>query len=386
MTIEPILTSMLDDDWYKFTMGSVVFHLFPRAMATYEFINRGKTPFPDGFADELREQVIEMQTLQLTADEATWLKTIPYIRPTYVEWFRGYQYDPSEVFISQEGYDLRVKIAGPWYRTIFWEVKLLAIISELYFKMTGQSKADDWQWRIVNKTKKLSDAGCHWIDFGTRRRYSKEVQDEVDRVMANKPGFLGTSNPHFAHKYGLVPHGTYAHECVMAMSALYGIRMANTMWMKHWSEHYEGNVGVALTDTFTTEKFLRDFGSYEARLFDGTRQDSGDPYAWATNMIEHYRKLNIPTTNKRLVFSDNLNDDKYISLDKVYRQYAQPVGGIGTFLTNDCGRKPLNMVIKMTSASFGHGEVDVVKLSDDPGKYTGNPTAIYFAKRELGIL
>lgn len=394
MKFAPILTSMIDDDLYKINMGSVVFHLFPRAIVTYEFINRGKTQFPDGFAERLQEQVEMMADLQLTKDEATWLKGISYIRPTYVEWLAGYRMDPSEVLIwstaglKANGFPpgtLKISIRCPWYRGIFWEVKLMAVISELYFKMTGQVMADDWEQRIENKAMKLQTNGCHWIDFGTRRRFSLEVQDAVVRRMRMAEGFLGTSNPYLAYKYGVTAHGTYAHESVMAMSALYGVRMANKMWMKHWAEHFEGNVGVALTDTFTTDAFLRDFTSYEARLFDGVRQDSNDPYVWGEKMLNHYRKLNILTSNKRLVFSDNLNDDKYIALDKHYRKFAQPIGGIGTFFTNDVGVKPLNMVIKMTSADFGNGPVNVVKLSDDHGKHTGNVEAIAQAKRELGI-
>jgi len=386
MNIDPIITSMLDDDLYKVNMGSVVFHLFPRAIVTYEFFNRGKTPFPDGFAKELREQVIEMQQVQLTADEAQWLKTIRYIRPTYVEWLRGYQMDPSEVTITQNGGELSVKIRGPWYRTIYWEVKLMALISELYFRMTEKGRDSEWQWRIVDKANRLSEAGCYWIDFGTRRRYSLAVQDEVVRVMANKRGFLGTSNPHFAHKYGVTPHGTYAHESIMAMSALYGVRMADKMWRKHWADHFDGNVGVALTDTFTTSVFDRDFGTYDARLFDGCRQDSGDPRIWGRNRLAHYKMLGIPATNKRFVFSNNLNVPEYIGIHNEFQGLAQPVAGIGTNFTNDVGVKPLNMVIKLTSADFGSGPVNVVKLSDDAGKHTGDVEAIAQAKRELGIV
>ena len=381
----PIITSMLDDDLYKFNMGSVVFHLFPRAVVRYEFINRGKTEFPEGFAELLKTQLQFMSRLKTTDDEAVWLKKIPYMRPTYVEWLKGYQMNPDEVYVTQNGGNLKIIIYGSWYRTIFWEVKLMAVISELYFAMTGQDKSGDWVSRIDKKAQKLSNANCHWIDFGTRRRFSAEVQDGVVYVMKTFKGFLGTSNPYLAYKYGITPHGTYAHESVMAMSALYGVRMANKMWMKHWSDHFEGNIGVALTDTFTTQTFLQSFGTYEAHLFDGLRQDSGDPYEWGNRMAEHYKKLGIPSANKRFVFSDNLNTDKYIALENYFRDVSQPCGGIGTHFSNDVGVKPLNMVIKMTGADFGNGMVNVVKLSDDIGKHTGNPEAIEMAKKELGL-
>jgi nicotinate phosphoribosyltransferase len=377
---------MLDDDLYKINMGSVVFHLFPRAIVTYEFFNRGKTQFPDGFVDALRRQIEFMAALELTYDEEKWLKKIPYVRPTYVEWLRGYHMDPSEVAITQTGGELSIKIKGPWYRTIYWEVKLMAVISELYFRMNGQLPAPGWIEKIEGKGMRLQTASAYWIDFGTRRRFSLMVQDRLVQIMSFYRGFLGTSNPYLAYKYNVVPHGTYAHESIMAMSALYGVRMANKMWMKHWSEHYEGNVGVALTDTFTTDAFLQDFGSYEARLFDGVRQDSKDPIEWGCKMLEHYKKLNISPISKRFVFSDNLNVDKYLDIHRKFSHVAQPVAGIGTHFSNDVGVKPLNMVIKMTGADFGHGMIDVVKLSDEPGKHTGKPEAIDLAKRQLGIV
>jgi nicotinate phosphoribosyltransferase len=387
ITLEnPIIQSMIDDDWYKFTMGSVVFHLFPRAVVTYEFINRGNTPFPKGFDVELRKQIQYLTYLKLTGDEAKFLKSIPYIRPTYVEWLEGYRMDESEVDISQIGGDLYIFIKGPWYRTIFWEVKLMAIISELYFAMTGHKLDENVVSRMKEKGKKLNDAGCHWIDFGTRRRFSYEVQDHLVNTMRKYEGFLGTSNPHLAHKYGLKPQGTYAHECVMAMQSLYCARISNKMWMKHWSDHFDGNVGIGLTDTITTDVFLDDFNTYEARLFDGLRQDSGDPIKWGYKVLTHYGYLGVSAKDKRLVFSDGLDVDTYIIIHRTFCKAAQIIGGIGTYFTNDVeGAKPLNMVIKMTTADFGKGPVNIVKLSDSEGKYTGDPNTIKRIKEELGI-
>jgi len=382
----PIITSLLDTDAYKINMGSVVFHLFPKAKVVYEFINRNNVRFPTGFAAELQNQINLLSKVRLTEQESEWLKKINYLRPTYIEWLGSLKMNPNEVEITEHDGNLKVKVSGYWYRTIFWEVMLMTLISELYFILTDQQMASDWFSKIEVKAARLADVGCHWIDFGTRRRYSYQVQDMVVQIMKKYTShFLGTSNLHLAMKYGVIPHGTYAHESVMAMSALYGARMANKMWMKHWAEHFEGNVGVALTDTFTTGTFLQDFGSYEARLFDGVRHDSNDPFIWGENMLNHYRSLHIPTGNKRLVFSDNLNVDKYIALDTHFRQWSQPCGGIGTHFTNDVGVRPLNMVIKMTSADFGLGPIPVVKLSDDEGKHTGNKRAIELVKAQLGL-
>ncbi len=383
---DPIIRSMLDDDLYKCNMASVVFHDFPTAIVSYKFILRSKVAFPSGFDRELKNQLELLSTVTMTDEEASWMRqNIPYLRPTYIEWLRHYRMDPKEVDIKLVNGSLFVCITGYWYRTIFWEVKLMAIISELYFCLMGQPATGEWKTNIYKKAKKLSDAGCHWIDFGTRRRHSYEVQDKLVEIMKDYKGFLGTSNPHLAMKYGVTPHGTYAHECIMAMSALYGARMADKMWRKHWATHFNGNVGVALTDTFTSNVFWQDFDTYDARLFDGCRQDSGDEYEWGHKMINHYNTLGIPMSNKRMVFSNGLDTNKYIAIDHYFRKFALPCGGIGTHFTNDVGVVPLNMVIKLAYAHFGKGSVGVVKLSDDPGKFTGELSDVTRVKMELGI-
>jgi len=385
----PIIASLLDNDLYTLTVGQLVFHDFPTAIVTYDFFNRGKTPFPKGFAEELQRRLAYLPIgLRLTPEEQAWLNTtIPFLRRTYIEWLSSYRFDPSEVAITQNGGELKVHIKGYWYRTIFWEVVLMAIISELYFHMMGQQPGNEWKTQICSKARKLSDAECHWIDFGTRRRFSFEVQDKVVEIMKNYDGFLGTSNMFLARKYNVTPHGTYSHQGPMGISALYGVRRANKMWMEHWAEHFQGNVGVALTDTFTSKVFWRDFDAYNARLFDGCRQDSGDEYEWGNAMIAHYKKLGIPISNKRMVFSNGLDTDKYIAIDRCFRRVAQPCGGIGTHFTNDVGDrvKPLNIVIKMTAADFGQGEINVVKLSDDPNKHVGKIEDVKQVERELNI-
>ena len=385
---EPIITSILDTDCYKFFMGQLVFHDLPVAMVEYSFINRGDTSFPKEFDKVLNWQIEQMATLKLTDDEANFLNTIPGIRPTYVEWFKNYRYDPGEVVLQQNEGKLSISIKGSWYRTIFWEIPLMALVSELFFKMTGQTPDIETDSRLTKKTENLSNARCQWSDFGTRRRFSYDTQDCVVNHMKFFKGFIGTSNVHLAMKHEIRPIGTSAHEMVMGLSALDGSKMANKMWMKHWSDHFGGLNGIALTDTFTTEVFLRDWDNYFARLFDGVRQDSGDPFAWGKKMLTHYTKLGIDATSKKFVFSDGLNDEVFIRLTKHFRGWAQVIGGIGTFLTNDCGKHitPLNMVIKMTTADFGYGPVDVVKLSDVMNKHTGKLDAIELTKKELKAL
>lgn len=388
MKYEPIITSILDNDDYKFKMGQVVFHDFPEAVVTYEFKNRGNTPFPDGFVDALNQQIEYMASLAMTPEEFLFIQTLPGIRKTYAEWLMGYRYDPGEVYATQYGDTLSILIKGDWYRTIFWEVPLMAIVSELYFKMTGQTADSLTLERMANKGQQMSEAGCLWADFGTRRRFSFDNQDRL--VFAHKrfKGFIGTSNVYMAMKHNVKSIGTSAHEMVMGISAKYGVKLANLMWSKHWADHYKGLNGIALTDTFTTDIFLNDWDSYYARLFDGVRQDSGNPSEWGFKMLDHYQKLGIDTHTKKFVFSDGLDPDGFIRLTRQFALMVQVIGGIGTNLTNDCGPsiKPLNMVIKLTSANFGHGQVQVVKLSDTPGKHNGNPYSVQKAKTELGIV
>jgi nicotinate phosphoribosyltransferase len=382
---EQIIASLLDTDLYKVTLAQAVFHQFPSAMATYKFINRGKTPFPPGFGDLLEQHIQSLASLALSDEEYRWMQTkLYYLKATFLEWFRHYRFNPSEVTVHQSGSELSLQIHGPWYRTVFWEVPLMALISELFFR--DKSPSAGWRQRIQDKASHLSQSGCRWIDFSTRRRFRWLIQDAVCNVMREWPGFLGTSNPLLAMRHGLTPHGTYPHEAIQAMQALYGVVRCNRMWMEHWVREYRGNLGIALTDTLTTDVFLRDFDMEFAKLFDGVRQDSGDPAAIGERMVAHYTKLHIDPASKRFVPSNGLTDQDLVDITHCFQGRLQVVGGIGTHLSNDVGHKPLNMVIKMVRAQFdSQPEMEVVKLSDDPGKHTGSMGRIAQVKTELGI-
>ena len=389
-----IITEKTDQDLYKLLMGAVVYQYFPKAYAVYEFFNRGKTKFPEGFADELKNQVGFMNDISTSDSEISWLRTAPAFRPKYIDWFSGYQYNSDEVGISQNEGDLRVVVNAPWHRGIYWEVPLMSIISELYFEMTGVKLAPDWIDRVNRKGTNLSNHGCLWSDFGTRRRRSFEVQAGMVKAMKDHKGFAGTSNVHLAYVNGISPVGTMAHECMMAVSAIYGVRLANKMWRKLWRDYYGDGVSVFLTDTFTTDVFLRDFDAEEAVQWQGLRQDSGDPFVWTDEkIIPHYNKLGVSLKDKKLVYSNALTDDEFVKISDKYREITTPFAGIGTYLSNDTftkedealGVRPLNMVIKMTEINFGSGSVQVVKLSDDLSKNTGKNNRIEQVKAELGI-
>lgn len=376
-------------------MGAVVFHNFPNATVTYEFFNRGKTHFPSGFAVQLRKQIGYLAALKYTPDEIEYLKSLNRFKATYIEWLRHFQLDANEVNVTQlDTGELKIFIKGAWYRTIFWEVKLMAIISELYFRMAGTEMSKDWADRIVEKSIELQAAGCKWSDFGTRRRRSFEVQNRVVATMKYYTGFIGTSNIFLAKKFGVTPIGTSAHEAVMAMAVFVGYENANNAWLNYWADYYDGELGIALPDTFTTDVFLRNFNGKLTRQWDGLRQDSGEPEAFADKVIKHYAKYGIPTRDKKIVFSDNLNAQKGIKLHLKYDGLFNVILGIGTNLTNDvlteeqklAGIRPLNMVIKITSANFGNGWRPTIKLSDDTGKICGGSLLAESVKKQLNIV
>jgi len=389
----PLIKSILDNDLYKFTMQMAVVKKFPYAEVGYGFINRGGTQFPPNFAIELRKQVKMMEDLTLTKDEKEWLsEKCYYLDPTYLDFLDGYRYDSTEVGIIQTDGELKVSINGPWYRTILWEVPLMALISELYFKMTDCSNTRNDSERYlnnINKRKTFLANGIKYADFGTRRRYSYDIQKEVVECFAdkfNKDNFVGTSNVHLAHKYNVTPIGTHAHEWFMFHATKYGYKMANHLAMENWTDVFRGELGVALSDTFTTDVFFKSFDKKFAKLYDGVRQDSGDPFVFTDKIIEHYKSLGIDPKSKVIIFSDSLDPEKAVELKDYCRGKIMCSFGIGTNFSNDVGVTPLNMVIKILNAKpEGEDWHPCIKLSDSEGKHTGNLTEIDIAKQVLNI-
>ncbi|MCD5968375.1 nicotinate phosphoribosyltransferase [Riemerella anatipestifer] len=384
------LKSIIDNDFYKITMQNAVVKLFPTAKVKYEFINRGKHFFPEGFANELRKAVDSMAELKLTKEEKLYLQeTCPYLALPYLDFLEGYHYDPSEVKIVQEGNDIRVSVEGLWYRTILWEVPLLALISELHYRMNKMERDSNETvvQNTVEKSKKLNELGVTFAEFGTRRRHSYKVHQLVmEALMEEKGQFIGTSNVHFAMKYGVKPIGTHAHEWFMFHAAEYGFKMANQLALEHWVDVYRGDLGVALSDTYTTEVFFRQFDKKFAKLFDGVRHDSGDPIEFAKKTIEHYESFGINPNFKYIIFSDGLNLEKVEEITKATRGTIGISFGIGTNLTNDVGLKPMNIVMKLIGVQAPNGDwIPTVKLSDERGKYTGDPKMIELAKEVLRI-
>ena len=385
------LKSILDNDFYKITMQNAVVKLFPTEHVKYQFINRGKHFFPEGFDDELRKAVNAMAQLKLTKEEKKYLqKTCPYLALPYLDFLEGYHYDPSEVEIKQTGHDLEVSVEGLWYRTILWEVPLLALISELHYEMNNMER-DSNEIVIQNtldKAQKLNKLGVTFAEFGTRRRHSYDVHNlVVDSLIKNQNSqFIGSSNVHFAMKYGVKPIGTHAHEWFMFHVAEYGFKMANEIALEHWVDVYRGDLGVALSDTYTTDVFFQQFDKKFSKLFDGVRHDSGDPLEFADKTIAHYESNGINPLFKYIIFSDGLNLEKVEEITNYCRGKIGISFGIGTNLTNDVGLKPMNIVMKLIGVKANNGDwIPTVKLSDEHGKYTGDPKMIELAKEFLRI-
>ena len=385
------LNSILDNDFYKITMQNAVVKLFPNHIVKYEFINRGKHSFPEGFAQKLREAVHAMAELKLTKEEKKFMqKTCPYIDLPYLDFLEGYHYDPSEVHIEQIGDDVKVSVEGLWYRTILWEVPLLSLISELHYVMNHLER--DSNEIIINRTldkaAQLNHLGVTFAEFGTRRRHSYDVQNIVMNALNQKVDstFIGTSNVHFAMKYGVKPIGTHAHEWFMFHAAEYGFKMANEIALEHWVDVYRGDLGVALSDTFTNDVFFRQFDKKFSKLFDGVRHDSGDPLEFADKTIKHYVDNGINPLYKYIIFSDGLNLEKVEEITNYCKGKIGISFGIGTNLTNDVGLKPMNIVMKLFGVQSINNEwIPTVKLSDEKGKYTGDPKMIELAKEFLRI-
>ncbi|WP_068598263.1 nicotinate phosphoribosyltransferase [Vaginella massiliensis] len=389
--MEPIYHSILDNDFYKITMQFAVTKLYPDVQAKYAFINRGKHEFPEGFGEELKKQVRAMAELALTKEEKKYLQdNCPYISPSYLDFLQGYRFDPDEVKITQDGTDLQVHVEGNWYRTILWEVPLLALICELYYKMTKAERISDEEvkQRTSDKIDLYNRLDANVADFGTRRRHSYEVHDLVMQELTTHTGksFVGTSNVHFAHKYNVKPIGTHAHEWFMFHGARFGYKIANAISLDRWVKVFYGDLGIALSDTYTSEIFFRQFDKKHSKLFDGVRHDSGDPIEFAKMTIAHYEKMGINPLHKTIIFSDGLNSEKVETISNFCKGKIGISFGIGTNLTNDVGLRAMNIVMKLTEiSSYDLPWTGVVKLSDEGNKHTGKPRDIELAKEILQL-
>ncbi|WP_185873700.1 nicotinate phosphoribosyltransferase [Blattabacterium cuenoti] len=387
-----ILSSLLDNDFYKFIMQNAVIKLFPSTKAKYKFINRGNHSFPKNFAKILKKNLQTMSNLKLSNKERIFLeKNCPYLDSKYLDYLDSYQYNPKEVHIYQYGRNIHIDIEGLWSRTILWEVPLMAIISELYYQLTGAKRISNK--KLIFLTKKKIDfykkLKVYIGEYGTRRRFSYKVHKLVLNILKKKGNsfFMGSSNVHLSHLFSKKPIGTQGHEWIMFHAAKYGFNLADKIAMENWLNLYGKNLKIALSDTYTTPIFFQNFNKKLANLFDGIRHDSGDPYSFITETLNHYKKLKINPYKKKIIFSDNLTPTKIASISSFCKKKINPFFGIGTNFTNDVGVPSLNIVIKMVKATIKKNKwVSVIKLSNIKEKSTGEKKIIFLAKKNLHLL
>ena len=371
-----IITSLLDTDLYKFTMMQVVLHQFPGAQVEYRFRCRNPVVALAPYVREIRDEIRSLCSLHFQEAELTYLRSLRFIKSDFVDFLGLFRLNEKCISVSPlPSGEIDITIQGPWLHTILFEIPVLAIVNEVYFRNVHQvPDFVEGRKRLDEKITRLGDAGLGELkiaDYGTRRRFSKAWQEEVLRVLAARLGtgsaghFAGTSNVLLAMKLGLTPLGTMAHEYLQACQALGPrLRDSQVFAFESWAKEYRGDLGIALSDVYGFNAFLRDFDMYFCKLFDGARHDSGDPFAWGERLIEHYRKNRVDPHTKTLIFSDGLTIPKTIELFNRFRGRCQLAFGIGTNLTNDLGYEPLQIVIKMTRCN---GQ-PVAKLSDSPGK------------------
>jgi len=370
-----IVTSLLDTDLYKFSMMQVVLHHYPAAQVEYKFKCRNPGIDLVPCIADIRRELDGLCSLSFTSDELDYLRSWRFIKSDFVDFLALFRLNAKyvDIYPAQEGPgEIEIRIRGPWLHTILFEVPLLAIVNEVYFRHT-QPTLDlaEGRRRLREKIALLRDTegygDCRIADYGTRRRFSRAWHEEVVTTLQSGLGhqLAGTSNVWLARKLGLTPLGTLAHEYLQAHQAL-GPRLRDSQVaaLETWAREYRGDLGIALSDVYGLSAFLRDFDMYFCKLFDGTRHDSGDPFAWGERVLAHYRANRVDPRSKVLVFSDSLDVPKVMRLYEHFHGRCQLAFGVGTNLTNDVGPEPLQIVIKMIRCN---GQ-PVAKISDTPGK------------------
>lgn len=393
MKFAPIINSLLCQDLYKFSMGQAIYHQFSDYKTTWTFKCRNKdVKFTAEIVEEIKEQIKHFCSLRFTEDELAYLRNIKWIKDSYVDFLRLWQPRYEDFIITTDSdCGLSIETEGTWLNTSMYEIPTLAIVNEVYFRMNYNydDLLSSFKTRLANKLDDLYyrrfNVGA-FSEFGLRRRLSGEAQDfAVHTLSCSRQSlasqFVGTSNVYLAKKYKLMPVGTMAHEWIMCVGQgnhKHNPAYSNWYALNAWVKEYGVLNGTALTDTITTDNFLKDFQLTYATLFSGVRHDSGDPIEWGEKMIKHYESLGIDPKTKTLLFSDSLNFEKANQIYKHFNGRAKVAFGIGTYLSNDTDVPPLNIVMKVTKCNG----MDVAKISDTPGKgMCKNPDYVEYLQR-----
>lgn len=359
-----IITSLLDTDLYKLTQMQFAFHQCDNRDAMYKFKCRNKKDLSI-ILKGLNKELDALCKLKFKKNEITYLRSLGYFEDDYLYFLKDFKLNREHIKVMPiTKTDIDITIKGKWHQTILFEVPVLAIVNELYFK-ENPHKGFICDGSYSTFQVSVGKTDMKFADFGTRRRYSKEYHKEVIKKYKDSKNFIGTSNVYFAKKYKLMPIGTQAHEYFCAFQVLTGnLKDCQTVALQAWADEYRGDLGIALSDTLGFDVFLRDFDKYFAKLYDGVRHDSGDPFKWCNKLIKHYKKLGINPKEKIAVFSDGLDFNSALSLYSEFKDKIKVSFGIGTKLTNGFVKEPLQIVIKLVSID----NKPVAKISDSPGK------------------
>lgn len=386
-----IVRTILDTDLYKFTTSYAYIKLFPSAIGTFSFKDREETEYTEEFLKKLKEEVDKLSLLKFTEEELEYMtQNCRFLPRVYWEWLFSFRFSSAKVDMHlDEAHHLHIEVSDLLYKATLYEVPLLAIVSEIKNQYFGnQADTEDILFKLSEKVALSNQHQLRFSEFGTRRRFSVGVQETVIAYLHETARYCtGTSNCYFAMKYAMKMMGTHPHEWFMFHGAQFGYKHANYMALENWVNVYDGDLGIALSDTYTSEIFLSNFSRKQAKLFDGVRCDSGDEYRFIDKLVARYKELGIDSTTKTIVFSNALDFTKALDIQGYCNEKIRCSFGIGTNLTNDTGFEPSNIVMKLTQCKMNPNQEwrECIKLSDDEGKHTGSPEEVHACLYELRL-
>lgn len=386
-----IIQNILDTDLYKFTTSYAYIKLFPYAEGTFTFQDRDQTVYSPEFLHAVKKEIEKLSEVKLTSEEQEFMTHhCRFLPPVYWEWLASFRFNPEKIQINLdvEGH-LHLEVTDFLYKVTLYEVPLLAIISEMRNKFEHKTvDLETVREKLAPKIALSNENQMPFSEFGTRRRFSKQVHEAVIQELKKKARYCtGTSNCYLAMKYNMRPMGTHPHEWFMFHGAQFGYKHANYMALENWVNVYDGDLGTALSDTYTSESFLSNFSRKQAKLFDGVRCDSGDEFLFVDQLIRRYQELGIDPTTKTIIFSNALDFPKALELFNYCKGRIRCSFGIGTNLTNDTGYTPANIVMKLSRCRMNTNQQwrECIKLSDDLGKHMGSITEVQACMHELRI-
>ena len=389
-----MIKSIIDTDLYKLTVSNAYYQLYRSAEGTFKFNDRNHEKYDYNFMKILDEEFTKLSYLKMTEEEYKYLLSIRFLSTNYTEWLKNFQFEKGKInfYLNKEN-ELEIEVTDKLYKSTLYEVPILAIVSEARSKWLDMNITyNDIYKKIKEKIDYANKEGLNFSEFGTRRRYSYEVQDYIiSQLKKDSKTCNGTSNVYFAMKYNMTPIGTFPHEWVMFHAGIGGFKTANLSALNDWIKVYDGDLGIALIDTYTTKSFLHTLTLKQAKLLDGFRQDSGDEIEVGNMIIDKLNSFNIDPKTKTIVFSNALNFEKFKKIKDYFTDKIKVAAGIGTNLTNDVtynkDYKPANIVMKLSKCRYSPRDFweDVIKISDDTGKSIGNSFKFEIAKNELHL-